>query len=82
MLYSFSLFLPTIIAGLGFATWKAQLMTVPPYAAAALGIGLFAWAAAHFKRRGIFIIIAGLIAILGLSFFLHHATQLSHALVG
>jgi hypothetical protein len=27
-LYSLSLFLPTIIAGLGYASWKAQLMTV------------------------------------------------------
>lgn len=34
-LYAFSLFLPTIIAELGYATTKANLLTVPPYAAAA-----------------------------------------------
>ncbi|KAG8711390.1 hypothetical protein FRC09_020629, partial [Ceratobasidium sp. 395] len=36
VLYSLSLFLPTIIAGLGYASWEAQLLTVPPYALSAL----------------------------------------------
>lgn len=31
---SLSLFTPTITAGLGFENLEAQLMTVPPYAAA------------------------------------------------
>jgi MFS family permease len=35
-LYAFSLFLPTIISELGYKTTKAQLLTVPPYAAAAV----------------------------------------------
>lgn len=35
-LYSFSLFLPTIVAGLGFTGKAAQLHTVPPYAFACL----------------------------------------------
>lgn len=35
-LYAFSLFLPTIISELGYTTTKAQLLTVPPYAAAAV----------------------------------------------
>ncbi|KAG5802607.1 hypothetical protein H9Q74_012918 [Fusarium xylarioides] len=34
-LYAFSLFLPTIIAGMGHAGTKAQLLSVPPYAVAA-----------------------------------------------
>jgi MFS family permease len=40
-LYAFSLFLPTIITELGFATTKAQLLTVPPYAASAILVRLF-----------------------------------------
>ncbi|KAG6906618.1 hypothetical protein DXG01_012936 [Tephrocybe rancida] len=36
VLYSLSLFLPTIIAGLGYATWKAQLQVDPPIFPAAL----------------------------------------------
>jgi MFS family permease len=35
-LYAFSLFLPTIIQGLGHSGTRAQLLTVPPYACAAV----------------------------------------------
>ena len=35
-LYAFSLFLPSIIASLGYTSTKAQLLSVPPYAAAAI----------------------------------------------
>jgi MFS family permease len=35
-LYAFSLFLPTIISELGYKTTTAQLLTVPPYAVAAV----------------------------------------------
>jgi MFS family permease len=35
-LYAFSLFLPTIISELGYKTTKAQLLTVPVYAGAAI----------------------------------------------
>lgn len=44
-LYAFSLFLPTIIRGMGYAGTRAQLLTVPPYACAAvmtIVIGFFA----------------------------------------
>lgn len=44
-LYAFSLFLPTIIANLGYSSTKAQLLSVPPYAVAAcmtVAIGFFA----------------------------------------
>ncbi|KAF6762630.1 MFS general substrate transporter [Ephemerocybe angulata] len=40
-LYSYSLFLPTIIAGLGYSGIQAQLRTVPPYVPAAVMTGLF-----------------------------------------
>lgn len=35
-LYAFSLFLPSIISSLGYTSTKAQLLSVPPYAAAAI----------------------------------------------
>ena len=44
-LYAFSLFLPTILRGLGHAGTKAQLLSVPPYAVAAIctiGVGFIA----------------------------------------
>lgn len=44
-LYAFSLFLPTIVRGMGYAGTRAQLLTVPPYACAAVmtvAVGMFA----------------------------------------
>ena len=35
-LYAFSLFLPSIISALGYKSTKAQLLSVPPYAVAAI----------------------------------------------
>ncbi|GAA6008033.1 hypothetical protein JCM11491_006584 [Sporobolomyces phaffii] len=64
-LYSLSLFLPTIIAGLGFASWKAQLMTVPTYAVAFLSILFFCWFSHRINARGPAIAIAGLVGIIG-----------------
>ncbi|KAI0056572.1 MFS general substrate transporter [Artomyces pyxidatus] len=62
-LFSLSVFLPTIIADLGFATWKAQLMTVPPNVLAALGIAFGAWLAARTGKRAPLIIGAAGVAI-------------------
>ncbi|KAG6899517.1 hypothetical protein C0993_009573 [Termitomyces sp. T159_Od127] len=38
-LYSYSLFLPTIVSGLGYSGGAAQLHTVPPYAPAVVLTG-------------------------------------------
>lgn len=65
VLYSLSLFLPTIIAGLGYASWEAQLLTVPPYALSAISIGFTAWLASIYNRRAIFIIASAVVGILG-----------------
>ncbi|KAH6605262.1 hypothetical protein Trco_006969 [Trichoderma cornu-damae] len=48
---SLSLFTPSIVAGLGFTNLKAQLMTVPPYAAAYVVTLLVSWSGDHFNRR-------------------------------
>ncbi|KAF7298948.1 hypothetical protein MIND_00842900 [Mycena indigotica] len=65
VLYSLSLFLPSIIAGLGFASWEAQLMTVPPNALASLSIWATVWASSRVNLRAPFIIGAALVAIIG-----------------
>lgn len=65
VLYTLSLFLPTIIADLGFATWKAQLMTVPPNVLACVGIAFGAWLAARTGRRASLIIGSAVVAIIG-----------------
>ncbi|KAJ7288331.1 major facilitator superfamily domain-containing protein [Mycena rebaudengoi] len=65
VLYSLSLFLPTIIAGLGFSSWQAQLMTVPPNTLASLSIWFTVWLSSRYNVRAPFIVGAAAIAIIG-----------------
>ncbi|KAF8903161.1 major facilitator superfamily domain-containing protein [Gymnopilus junonius] len=65
VLYSLSLFLPTIIAGLGFQSWQAQLMTVPPNSLAAISIWLTVWLSAKIDKRAPLIIGSAGVAIIG-----------------
>lgn len=61
-LYSISIFLPTIVKGMGYTNEHAQLMTVPPYVVACLctiGGGLFA---DRHRQRGIYMIFFCLVA--------------------
>jgi MFS family permease len=57
-LYSYSLFLPTIINDLGTASTPemAQLLTVPPYAVACVFCVGAGWYADRLGKRGIFMI--------------------------
>ncbi|RSL40128.1 hypothetical protein CEP53_013572 [Fusarium sp. AF-6] len=50
---SLSLFTPSITAGLGFADLRAQLMTVPPYAAAYVVTLLVSWSADRYNARAL-----------------------------
>ncbi|KAL9030426.1 MAG: hypothetical protein Q9196_001458 [Gyalolechia fulgens] len=52
-LYAFSLFLPTIINGLGYTSTRAQLLSVPPYAAAALLTVAIGYIADRTHQRGL-----------------------------
>ncbi|KAF9046565.1 major facilitator superfamily domain-containing protein [Panaeolus papilionaceus] len=65
VLYSLSLFLPTIIADLGFKSWQAQLLTIPPNSLAAISIWSTVWLSAKYDRRAPFILGAAAVAIIG-----------------
>ncbi|KAK4033272.1 major facilitator superfamily domain-containing protein [Parachaetomium inaequale] len=67
-LYSYSLFLPTIINDLGTASSRemAQLLTVPPYVVACIFCVSAGWYADKLGQRGIFMIGFMVIAIIGL----------------
>jgi MFS family permease len=67
-LYSFSLFLPTIIEGLGYAGTTAQLMTVPPYICAALLTILVGYLADRWRMRGLFNI--GCVSVAAIGFIM------------
>ncbi|KZT72470.1 MFS general substrate transporter [Daedalea quercina L-15889] len=64
-LYSFSLFLPTIVEGLGYSGGQAQLHTVPPYVPAVVLTVVVAVASDRLRMRGPFILLFLPIAIAG-----------------
>ena len=64
-LYSFGLFLPTIIAGLGYKANTAQLYTVPPYAVASVLTVVVAVLSDRLRRRGVIMLFTLPIAIIG-----------------
>jgi MFS transporter, ACS family, DAL5 transporter family protein len=55
-LYSYALFLPTIVRGLGYTNETAQLMTVPPYICACVCCIGGGWVADKHGQRGIYMI--------------------------
>ena len=69
-LYAFSLFLPTIISGLGYASTKAQLLTVPPYAAAAIMTITVGYYADKSCQRGLSNIAVSFLGIIGFAMLL------------
>ncbi|KAM0326527.1 hypothetical protein ACHAQA_006396 [Verticillium albo-atrum] len=64
--YSYSLFLPTIIRDLGYSSGTAQLMTVPPFVVACIICVSAGWYADKLGQRGIFMIVFMFVAIIGL----------------
>ena len=64
-LYAFALFLPSIIKELGYTSTKANLLSVPPYTAAAVLTILVGWYADRTKSRGFCNIFVSPLAIIG-----------------
>ncbi|KAJ7876256.1 MFS general substrate transporter [Mycena leptocephala] len=64
-LYSFTLFLPTIIHALGFSATNAQLLTIPPYAAGCVSTILIGALSDRARKRGPFVAALSLVAIAG-----------------
>lgn len=64
-LYAFSLFLPSIISQLGYTSTKANLLSVPPYAAAAMVTITAGWYADKTRQRGLVNIVVSLSGIIG-----------------
>ncbi|KAL4813485.1 major facilitator superfamily domain-containing protein [Aspergillus spinulosporus] len=64
-LYSFSLFLPTIVSSLGYQNEEAQLMTVPPYVVACVFCIAGGFLADRQGQRGIYMICFNIVAIIG-----------------
>lgn len=69
-LYAFSLFLPTIIQNLGYKSTTANLLSVPPYAVAAVATVFIGWLADRTQQRGLCNIGVSLFGIVGFSMLL------------
>ncbi|OJD31075.1 mfs transporter [Diplodia corticola] len=69
-LYAFSLFLPTIINELGYASTTANLLSVPPYAAAAILTVAVGWLADRTRLRGYCNIAISFLGIIGFGMLL------------
>ncbi|KAF2196329.1 MFS general substrate transporter [Delitschia confertaspora ATCC 74209] len=69
-LYAFSLFLPSIINQLGYTSTTANLLSVPPYAAAALLTVAIGYLADRTHQRGACNIATSLLGIVGFSLLL------------
>lgn len=64
--YSFSLFLPTIVRDLGYSNNQAQLMTVPPYVVACVCCLSTGYLSDRLASRGVFMVFWNLIGVVGL----------------
>jgi len=58
-IYSFSLFLPTIIKNMGYTANDAQLMSVPPYVFACFFTIMASWFADRSQQRGVYMLVRG-----------------------
>ncbi|KAH0373065.1 MFS general substrate transporter, partial [Aureobasidium melanogenum] len=77
-IYSYSLFLPTIIKSLGYKAVHAQLLTVPPNVGAFLSVLLVTWLSDKYRMRGPFMLAGLTIAIGGYIMLIsnnHHTIQ-------
>ncbi|TVY68633.1 putative transporter [Lachnellula suecica] len=69
-LYAFSLFLPSIITQLGYSSTKAQLLSVPPYVAAAIMTVSIGFIADRTRKRGLCNICVSFLGIAGFAMLL------------
>ncbi|KAH9934328.1 MFS general substrate transporter [Fomitopsis serialis] len=63
--YTFALFLPTIITGLGYSAAHAQLLTIPPYVAGCVVTVAYGMLSDRWVMRGPFILIGSLTGVVG-----------------
>ncbi|WWC93838.1 hypothetical protein V866_000674 [Kwoniella sp. B9012] len=56
-----AIFLPSLLGVMGYASYKANLMTVPPYAVGYFGLLLISWLSDRYRQRGFPIAIASTI---------------------
>ncbi|KIV95264.1 hypothetical protein PV10_02937 [Exophiala mesophila] len=71
----FSIFLPTIIRGMGYTNLQANYLTVPVYCTGAISVILFSTIADKFQRRAILIVAAMVPPVIGYSIIIGSANK-------
>ncbi|KAI5477464.1 MFS general substrate transporter [Pseudohyphozyma bogoriensis] len=64
---AFGVFAPLIVKGMGYTSLKANLMTVPPFAVAAVGLSAFVYSSDRFRERSLHSAAGMVLAIVGLA---------------
>jgi len=59
------LFMPSLIAGMGYSNLESQLLTVPPYILASIWSIILAWLSQRSSKRGFWILVSAPICIVG-----------------
>jgi MFS family permease len=77
-IYSFALFLPTIVKNMGYTANNAQLMTVPPYVCACFFTIAASYVADRVQRRGVFLLAFQLVALLGFALLAGSGTSVQY----
>jgi hypothetical protein len=62
-----ALFMPSLIAGMGYSNIESQLLTVPPYILASIWSIILAWLSQRSSKRGFWILVSAPISIVGSS---------------
>lgn len=76
ILYGYSTFLPTIIKGLGkWSTAEVQCLTIPCYALGAITYLIAAWISDKTQRRGVVVVIFGVICVMGYAVLLSNVSN-------
>ncbi|KAF5364845.1 hypothetical protein D9757_011276 [Collybiopsis confluens] len=70
VLYGLAYFSPSIIQGLGYTAARAQLMSVPPFAAAFALAMICAYISDRYRCRGIIMIASSILCVIGFAMFL------------
>ncbi|KIJ69309.1 hypothetical protein HYDPIDRAFT_105905 [Hydnomerulius pinastri MD-312] len=79
-LYGLAYFEPTIVAGLGYAGNRAQLMSVPPFAAAFVLSMISSFVSDRYRCRGYTTIFFSVLEVIGFSMF--YASKSNHVRYG
>lgn len=73
--YTFSLFSPTLVANLGYSAARAQLMSVPPYVAAAIVTLTVGYLSDKWQKRAPLVVVCSIVSGLGYALLLANVTS-------